>query len=72
MIMRYNSPIAPSSGNRYTQAIGITDAREWIIVSGQIGAHPDGTLADSFTEQCRLAFANISAQLAEARPWRTM
>jgi enamine deaminase RidA (YjgF/YER057c/UK114 family) len=61
-----NSSKAPSSGNRYAQAIGLTDFSQIVFVSGQVGATAEGFVPESFAEQCRLVWQNIAAQLLEA------
>ena len=50
----------------YSHGIHVSEAKNWVQLSGQVGVAPDGTVADDFTDQCRQAFANISACLAEA------
>ena len=50
----------------YSHGIHVSDARDWVQLSGQVGVAPDGAVADDFTSQCRQAFANIGACLAEA------
>ena len=40
--------------------------RRMLHVSGQIPARPDGAVPASFGDQCRLAWANVEAQLRAA------
>jgi len=56
------SPIA----NDYSQAMEVSGAIKLLFVSGQIGMEVDGTVPEEFEAQCRLAWKNIKAQLAEA------
>jgi enamine deaminase RidA (YjgF/YER057c/UK114 family) len=37
-----------------------------VVIAGQVGVAPDGTLADGFEAQCAQAFANVGAALAAA------
>lgn len=57
---------APSTQGRYAQAVSIQNATEWVHISGQVGATVDGVVPLTFEEQCRLAWRNLGAQLAEA------
>ncbi len=49
----------------YSHGIHVSKANNWVQLSGQVGVAPDGSVSDDFTDQCRQAFANISACLAE-------
>jgi 2-iminobutanoate/2-iminopropanoate deaminase len=56
-------PAAPPQNETYSQAVRLGDV---IYVSGQLGARPDKTLADSFPEQVRQAIENIRTILEAA------
>lgn len=66
------TPINPTDaprpvGGSYSQAIGVTGASNLLFVSGQIPETLDGTIPDDFSQQCRLAWANLTASLRAAR-----
>lgn len=60
------APDAPAPASRYAQAVEVTNARRILYISGQIPETGEGTLADTFGEQCRQAWANVEAQLRAA------
>jgi len=49
----------------YTHGRLVEGAKDWVILSGQVGVNPDGTWSTDFTEQARRAFANIEACLRD-------
>lgn len=57
--------IAPPS-SAYAHGIKSTDARTWMHVSGQVGEHPDGTLAGDTEAQMEVCWDRIFAILADA------
>lgn len=62
---RYLAPTtiaAPASS--YSHGVKLTGG-SMIIISGQVGVTPDGDLLDGFHAQCRQAWANIEAILAD-------
>jgi len=61
-----NSNLAPQPASSYSQAVEVTGATRILHVSGQIGTEIDGTAPPSMTEQARLAWRNLAAQLAAA------
>jgi len=61
-----NAADAAAPAGAYTQAVEVTGATRTLYVSGQIPAAPDGAVPDDLAAQCRLAFANIAAQLRAA------
>lgn len=64
MIRPVTSPAAPAAASAYAPAIAVPAGARWLILSGQIGAHPDGSVPDDPAEQHRLAWANVLALLA--------
>ena len=50
----------------YTHQIEVTDAKRWLVLSGQIGMRIDGTLPDDPIEQLRVALDNIHKNLQAA------
>ena len=61
-----NADAAPAPVGGYSQAIEISGARRVVYVSGQIPTAKDGTVPNSFSEQARLVWRNIEAQLQAA------
>jgi 2-iminobutanoate/2-iminopropanoate deaminase len=62
-----NAPVAPEPIGGYSQAVKVVDAQELLFVSGQIPVSREGVVPADFTSQCRMVWAHILAQLAEAR-----
>jgi 2-iminobutanoate/2-iminopropanoate deaminase len=50
----------------YSHQVEITDAKRWLVLSGQIGMRGDGSLPDDPIEQFRVALDNIHKNLAAA------
>lgn len=61
-----NAADAPQAAGGYAQAVEITGATRILHVSGQIPQAADGTVPAAFADQCRLAWANLEAQLRAA------
>lgn len=57
--------VAPPQG-RYSQAVEVRPGARYLFIAGQIGVAPDGTLLETFEEQCHQIYRNILALLAEA------
>lgn len=60
------APDAPQAQGGYAQAIEVMGATRTLHVSGQIPVMPDGRVPEGFTEQARLAWRNVEAQLRAA------
>ncbi len=58
-IVRLNVP-------NYTHGRLIEGAKDWLLLSGQVGVRPDGTWSGEFSDQADQAFNNIRACLREA------
>ena len=56
-----HSPLAA-----YSHQIEVTQAKRWLVLSGQIGMHVDGTLPDDPIEQFKVALENIRRNLQAA------
>jgi 2-iminobutanoate/2-iminopropanoate deaminase len=54
-------PLAP-----YTHQIEISGSQRWLVLSGQVGITPDGTLTSDPIQQFRTALTNIHHNLAAA------
>ena len=61
-----NAPDAPQPAGGYAQAVEIGGGRRTLYISGQIPQTVDGKVPDGFADQCRLAWANLVAQLRAA------
>jgi 2-iminobutanoate/2-iminopropanoate deaminase len=63
---RFLNPAAIAApASRYSHGVEhAADARR-VVVSGQIGMRPDGSLADGFEAQAAVAFDNLLAVVAE-------
>jgi 2-iminobutanoate/2-iminopropanoate deaminase len=57
---------APAAQGGYAQAVEVTNATRWLYVSGQVPTDRSGEAPVTFAEQCRLAWANVDAQLRAA------
>ena len=58
-------PINPT-GMSYAQAHEVTNASRLLFISGQVPADNDDHVPADFKSQCRLAWANVEAQLKAA------
>lgn len=67
MELRYFSPsgVCPPFG-RYHHAVEARGVERLLVLAGQIGNRPDGSLPDGVAAQAEQAFANIDACLAAA------
>jgi enamine deaminase RidA (YjgF/YER057c/UK114 family) len=54
---------APKPFSNYSQAIEVAPGSRHVFVAGQVGARPDGSIADDPEEQHRLAWTNVLAIL---------
>jgi 2-iminobutanoate/2-iminopropanoate deaminase len=61
-----NADQAPAPVGWYSQALEASEVRRIVFVSGQIPVTKDGQVPQGFRAQCRLAWANVSAQLQDA------
>ena len=68
---RYFNPSAlPAPGGNYSHGCEIPPGARGLVIAGQVGIKPDGTLADTIDGQCEWAFRNILGVLeaADMRP----
>jgi enamine deaminase RidA (YjgF/YER057c/UK114 family) len=63
--IRNPSTVAAPAG-KYSHSVEVGPNARWLTISGQIGVQPDGTVAEGFEAQCRTAFNNLLAILADA------
>ncbi len=61
-----NSSDAPSPAGGYSQAVQLAGHARLLYISGQIPVDAHGRTPTSFTDQCRLAWTNVRAQLGAA------
>lgn len=50
----------------YSHQIEVTEAKRWLVLSGQIGMRPDGSLPDDPIEQFKVTLDNIHKNLLAA------
>lgn len=58
---RFNPPDIPQPASRYSQGVEHAGRGRRLVVSGQVGAYPDGRIAPTLAEQVDLAFDNFLA-----------
>lgn len=66
MIRRWTPDTMPKPASRYSQLALAEAATRRLEISGQIGIHPDGTLAEGLAAQLDTALANVDRALAAA------
>jgi 2-iminobutanoate/2-iminopropanoate deaminase len=64
MIAFLNPPTVHTPGGAYSHLAAVPSGTELILLSGQVGIRPDGSLPESTGEQAEQVFANIAALLA--------
>lgn len=66
MIRRWNPEGLAAPASRYSQIAEVTEPSRWVVLSGQVGVSPDGTVAEGLAAQFDQCFANIDICLAAA------
>jgi enamine deaminase RidA (YjgF/YER057c/UK114 family) len=66
MIRLWTPETMPQPASRYNQLALAEGVSRRLEISGQVGVHPDGTLAVGLADQLDTAFANIDRGLAAA------
>lgn len=61
-----NAETAPPLVATYSQAVEVTGGTRMLFIRGQLGVEADGTTPAGMTEQARLAWRNLEAQLKAA------
>ena len=61
-----NPPTVPAPASRYSQAVALGAPFKRLIISGQPGMRPDGTLEDELEPQLEQAWDNVLACLEAA------
>ena len=66
MIRFWNPETLPKSASRFSQLALAEGTTRRLEISGQVGLHPDGTLAQGLAGQLDAALANIDSALVAA------
>jgi 2-iminobutanoate/2-iminopropanoate deaminase len=66
MIKVLNPETMPRPGSRYSHLALAEGTTRRLEISGQVGIHPDGTLAEGLVAQLDAALANVDRALAAA------
>jgi enamine deaminase RidA (YjgF/YER057c/UK114 family) len=66
MIRLWNPETMPKPASRYSMCALAEGATRRLEISGQVGMHPDGTVADGLANQLDAALANVDRTLAAA------
>jgi enamine deaminase RidA (YjgF/YER057c/UK114 family) len=53
----------PMPAAKYSHSVEVPANARWLYLSGQLGAHPDGSVPDTFDEQIEWCWKNIVAVL---------
>ena len=64
MNRRLNPDTMPAPASRYSQLVEVPANARLVVLSGQVGLHPDGSTPAGFEGQADQVFANIMAGLA--------
>jgi enamine deaminase RidA (YjgF/YER057c/UK114 family) len=51
MLIRHNPKAMPQPVSVYSQGVEVPSGARWLYVSGQVGALPDGRMAEGFEAQ---------------------
>lgn len=70
MNRHFNPSTLPKPGGNYSHGCEIPAGARGLVIAGQVGIKPDGTLAETIEDQCEWAFRNILGVLeaAQMRP----
>lgn len=63
------TPLNPPRDRRspfHSQGMLVTSAERFVVVAGQVGVRPDGTIGEDIVAQTTIAMENVAAVLAEA------
>ncbi len=63
MLRLFNPETVSKPFSRYSQGALVTGPAQWLHISGQVGARPDGTVEQGFEAQAKQAWANLIAVL---------
>jgi enamine deaminase RidA (YjgF/YER057c/UK114 family) len=65
MIRKFN-PSGVSAPQFYSHGVELISPQRMLLVSGQVGVQPDGSVAEGIADQTRVALANLQTVLAGA------
>lgn len=63
----FNPPTIHAPASSYSHGVTHAQTGRRLVISGQIGVHPDGTIADGVDAQLDLAWANLLTVLRTAQ-----
>ncbi len=63
MLRLFNPETVGKPFSSYSHGALVTGPCNWLLISGQVGVRPDGTLPEGFEAQARQAWANLLAVL---------
>ena len=63
MFRTYNPPGVFPPASNYRHVASVPDRMRWCVLSGQVGTHPDGSIAKGFDAQMECCLENIRAAL---------
>jgi len=66
MVRFFNPEATAKPASNYSQAAECSAAARRLVIAGQIGQAPDGTIVEGYAAQAEQAWRNIIATLAEA------
>ena len=66
MFVRHNPPTIASIGAPLSWGLEVGQPKRMVYVSGQVGADPEGKVADGFLAQAKLTWENVGAVLRSA------
>ena len=66
MFVPHNPPTIASIGAPLSWGLEVGEPKRMLYVSGQVGADPNGIVAESFLAQAKLTWANVGAVLRSA------
>jgi 2-iminobutanoate/2-iminopropanoate deaminase len=67
VLKRHNPGSVASPLARYSHAVEVPAGARWLVLSGQVGVLPDGTMAEGAEAQIEQTWRNIVALLEAAR-----
>ena len=67
MITLHNPDTVVAPASFYSQAAEVGPGKRWLHISGQVGAAPDGTLAEGFEAQSDQVWRNIGGPARRRR-----
>ncbi len=66
MIKKFNPEKFVQPFSRYSQGAGAPAGARWLYIAGQVGVHPDGSIAQGAEAQIERAWLNLIAVLETA------